>query len=119
VSAPRVSRRGAAELDGELLRLCREFTDVEAEFDKVAKAYGVIPSASPEGERLDAEQRVLVDRIHALRGEISDIAAHTPEGIMAKAKVALYDLSPFEEWPDNNETWMALSVLSDIVGRTV
>jgi hypothetical protein len=118
LAAAAAGQAKAEELDGELLARCAEFQTVEDEFDGLWKKYAVVDSSSPEGERLSAEQDVLVSRIYELREAISDLPARTPEGIKAKTRVAFRDLSPNEAWPEQAEAWMAFSVLRDILGRT-
>lgn len=107
----------AAEQDGELIKLCHEFKRLNQETDRLGLMGDDLPFADPERAALDAKIRPMVDRIHAMRGEISDIPARTPEGVLAKAKVALMDLVPGEQWPDDNSQWLAISVLDDLLRR--
>ena len=64
------------------------------------------------------KEREGVARIHELRGLIAELTAQTPEGIRAKARAALIDFSPGDEWPQDNSDWIAWSLAQDIVGET-
>lgn len=83
----------AAELDGELLALCQEFHDLQAKMDAADEAAEDSRTGSPAHRLWEATIRPLVDRSHDVRFEIAELAARTPEGLQAKARVVMADLA--------------------------
>ena len=83
-----------------------------------------LDSRSAAAVEIDGKFAVIVDRLHELRGEISDLAAVTPEGLAAKAAVVLVDLSEDGAGtrtvkPHDDQQWIAWSLARDIAGRAV
>lgn len=139
MSAARVSRREAAaggiamlllaaaaagqakadELDGELIGLCQEFHRIEDQLRVIAHL-AEAPSRSAEYAQWEEIGRPLVDRLHEVRFDISQLTARTPEGLQAKARVVLADLAPAAD-PDfaSYDPLQALghSLARDILGR--
>jgi hypothetical protein len=97
----------AEELDGELLARCAEFQAQEDELNRIFDVIGDLSMREREG----------VDRIHELRGLISDLPARTPEGLRAKAQIALLDFGPEDKWPEDNSQWTAWSLARDVLGK--
>ena len=63
-----------------------------------------------------------VERIHELRELIADLPARTPEGLRAKAKVALVDMSEDGSGtlePVDHQQWIGWSLARDVLGRAV
>jgi hypothetical protein len=120
LAAAAAGQAKAEELDGELLALCREFHDNNHEFARLTDIYCYLDSTTPRGIEIDGKLAVIVERLHELRGEISDLAARTPEGIRAKAAVVLVDLSEDSSGsmePTDDQYWSAWSLARDVLGR--
>ena len=111
----------AQELDGELLALCREFDETIPAVIRVEDEMDALPFNHPHAATLDAEVKAVVRRRWELREAITDTPARTPEGLMAKAKVALWELRDGdpEEGPTYGNSTVAWSLARDIAGRTV
>jgi hypothetical protein len=99
----------AAELDGELLRLCAEMEERQADVVRINRASGAS----------DAELDAVLDDWWGTVEDITDTPARTPEGVRAKAGavrtaiVGTYgDRSP-------KVTDLLASLLSDMLGETV
>jgi hypothetical protein len=99
----------AEQLDGELLTLCREFEANDVEFDRLC-------DDEADGHDVHQQIRASVDRCHEMRGLISDIPARTPEGLRAKAQVALIEFGVDDDAVDNSK-WIARSLARDVLGR--
>ena len=111
----------AAELDGELLALCREYHDNNAEFHRLTDIWSELDSEGAAAAGLDGKFAALVDRLQELRGEISGQSARTPEGLRAKAAVVLVDLSEDSSGtlePADDQYWTSWSLARDLTGRT-
>jgi hypothetical protein len=110
----------AEELDGQLLALCAEYHEKEDEFDRLSDVFDTLDHTDPEHRRIDGLFSPLVDRIHEIRDEVSDIPARTPEGLRAKAKVSLRDLAHggnADKGPINHADRVVWSLCCDVVGR--
>jgi hypothetical protein len=98
-----------AHADGELIELCREFVENEAEFNRLC-------DLEADGQDVRALIRGRVDRCHELRALIAGLAGRTPEGLKAKAQVALIEFGTDGEWPSDNSEYIAWSLARDVVG---
>ncbi|WP_284945337.1 hypothetical protein [Acidisoma cladoniae] len=110
----------AEELDGQLLALCAEYHEKEDEFDRLSDIFDALDRADPEHRRIDAVFTPLVGRIHEIRDEVSEIAARTPEGLRAKAKVSLRELAHggnLGGGPANEADRVVWSLCCDLLGR--
>jgi hypothetical protein len=78
-----------------------------------------LPFNHPHADVLDAQIRALVSRRWELRELITYTPARTPEGLIAKAKVALWELGDGEpeEGPSSGSGMVAWSLARDIAGR--
>ena len=109
----------AQELDGELFALTREFDETIPTVIRLEDERDALPRNHPDVNVLDAQVKALVSRRWELREAISDTPAVTPEGLIAKAKVALWELSDGDptEGPTYGNSTVAWSLALDIAGR--
>ena len=110
----------AEEQDGELLALCREFEEREAQFKVWDDETEDLPPSHPRVKEVRKLERALVERGWEIREEVAELKAHTPEGLQAKAKMVLIDLED-EADPTkpccNHQYLAAVSLARDILGR--
>ena len=109
----------AQELDGELFALTREFEETIPTVIRLEDERDALPRNHPGVNVLDAQVKALVSRRWELREAISDTPAVTPEGLIAKAKVALWELSDGDptEGPTYGSSTVAWSLARDIAGE--
>jgi hypothetical protein len=109
----------AEELDGELLALCREFHETIPVVTRLEDERDELPFNHPHEAALERQVWAIVTRRLELREAITGTPARTPEGLMAKARVALWetcDGGP-EAGPISGSHGVAWSLARDILGR--
>ena len=108
-------------LDAELLALTREFDETIPAVIPLEDERDALSLHDPRVDVLDTQVKALVSRRWELREAITDTPARTPEGLIAKAKVALWELSDGdpEEGPTYGNSTVAWSLARDIAGRAV
>lgn len=120
LAAAAAGQAKAEELDGELIALCKEYHRIE---DR-ARAIDHLADASigsPENARWEEIIHPLIERRHEIRFDISNLTARTPEGLQAKARVVLADLTAgADDRFISYDPQQALghSLARDILGRT-
>lgn len=120
LAAAAAGQAKAEELDGELLALVAEFKAREPRFLHLNAIGDECGPASPEGRAAQAEIRTIVDRGWEIRDRVSELIARTPEGLAAKAWLALWetsDGSPGEGPPVRDDMAVAWSLARDVLGR--
>lgn len=106
----------AAELDGELIAACAEFTRLEDAYDVACRAEDRTPEG-PEKEALLDRLDVLGDEQLAVYAAICDAPARTPEGLRAKAgAVACWFAKSGDGTPCNHADQLAWSLVRDVLG---
>ena len=105
LAAPAAGLAKAMELEGDLIALCDRF---------VADGLLLLGDDLPE-----EELQALVERRLEARREISNFRARTPEGIQAKARVALaeIELAYGDRQPFRTSEFVAWSLCRDLLGR--
>ncbi len=101
----------AAELDGELLACCAEAHAIDQAADRWADLALAAPAGSAREQELWDLAQVGMPRFHDLAAQVTAIQPRTPEGLRAKAKLAL---SYTEE--GGNHYDIAVAVLRDVCG---
>lgn len=74
--------------DAELIRLCAEYVRVLAVYDR-------------DGGRVESDHDPLWHAVEAAKRKLDGLEAHTMEGVVAKARVALYTA----QQPDGSENF--------------
>ena len=120
LAAAAAGQAKAEELDGELLTLVREFKDRETEFPRLTQIEERYGPRSPRGRAADREMRRLVERRWDIRWRVAELTARTPEGLRAKAWLALWetcDGTPEHGRPSCDDQAVAWSLARDLLGR--
>ena len=107
-------------LDAALIALTREFDETIPAVIRLEDERDALPRNHSRVGVLDAQVKALVSRRWELREAITDTPARTPEGLVAKAHVALWELSDGdpEEGPTHGSSTVAWSLARDVLGRT-
>jgi hypothetical protein len=125
VSARRVSRCGAAELDAELLSSAAEYNRLK---DQDRETWGILRNEDDDvGQAYwdeAAAEGGIWDRTDGAAKQVIALPAATPEGIHAKASVLKRMLTQFHQEQINEgcaeeEIALSWSLVCDILGRTV
>jgi hypothetical protein len=93
LAAAAAGQAKAEELDGELLALCREFRETIPVVTRLEDERDELPFNHPQELALERQVWAIVTRRLELREAITGTPARTPEGLTAKARVALWELS--------------------------
>jgi hypothetical protein len=120
LAAAAAGQAKAEELDGELIALVREFKDDHVVVDRLTTIQDEFGWRSPEGQRAGDEISLLVKRGWEIREKVAELAAKTPEGLAAKAWLALWetcDGTPEDGSAADPSTAVAWSLARDILGR--
>lgn len=104
----------AVELDGELIACCREAQMVNARADAICDGVEGLASSDPRWDAAHAEADVLMADYDAAVARAVTLPARTPEGLRAKAALALSHLQNDDMCPC---TEIALSLARDVAGR--
>lgn len=135
MSGRRVSRRGAAAgglamlvlaavsarsakadgLDGKLLALVREYGETEIPLTQLVDELDDLPIGDPRDADLDARFKTILARRRELAEEVADTQSLTPEGLKAKAGVALYELRGLDSESNTPNVDVAISLIMDIL----
>ncbi len=110
----------AHELDGELLALCREFGERNTRIEELNRFEESFPDSHPQSVAAWLEIGALVERGWEIRDRVATLQARTPEGLLAKARVALWETcdGDIEAGPsEGSGTQVAWSLARDVVGR--
>ena len=109
----------AEDLDVVLLALSREFDSTISAVVRLEDERDALPGEDPRVDALDGQVKALVSRRWELREAITDTPARTREGLVAKARVALWELSDgdLEEGPTDGNSSVAWSLAQDVLGR--
>ena len=91
LAAAAAGQAKAEELNGELIALVREFKDGHVVVDRLTTIQDEYGWRSPEGQRAGDEISLLVKRGWEIRKRVTELAAKTPEGLAAKAWLALWE----------------------------
>ena len=109
----------AAELDGDLLSLCDEAMAIEGESDRLWQACRDVVSTrhSPAWAAYEAHTDATQAHLHDLLRQAAATPARTPEGLRAKARIALA-VAPCEAH-DDPDPWerVTFSLCRDVLGR--
>ncbi len=120
LAAAAAGQTKAAELDGELLALCREFGERNARSEELNRFEELFPSSHPQSVAAWLEIGALVERGWEIRDRVATLQARTPEGLLAKARVALWetcDGAPEDGPSEGSGSQVAWSLARDVLGR--
>jgi hypothetical protein len=119
LAAAAAGQAKAEELDGELLALCRESHETIPVVTRLEDERDQLPLNHPREAALEKQVWAIVTRRFELREAITDTPARTPEGLRAKARVALWELCDGdpEEGPISGSNGVAWSLARDVLGR--
>jgi hypothetical protein len=109
---PPLFNHQAINPDPELLALCREFDERRERI--------VSLSLAKEADVPRGEIEALVDRCWEIRTAVTDLPARTREGLLAKAKLALWecgDGDPEDGLCEGSNTQVAWSLARDVLAR--
>ena len=106
-------------LDAALLALTREFDETIPAVIRLEDERDALKLHDPRVDVLDTQVKALVSRRWELREAITDTPARTPDGLVAKAKVAMWELSDGdpEEGPTDGNSSVAWSLAQDVLRR--
>jgi hypothetical protein len=119
LAAAAAGQAKAEELDGELLALCREFHETIPVVTRLEDERDELPFNHPREAAIDRQLQAVVSRRWELREAITDTPARTPEGLAAKARVALWELCDGdpEAGPISGSNGVGWSLARDVLGR--
>jgi hypothetical protein len=121
LAAAAAGQAKAEELDGELLALCREFGERNTRIEELTLVEeSFFPLNHPQNVAAWLEIRALVERGWEIRDRVATLQARTPEGLLAKARVALWetcDGDPEAGPIEGSGTKVAWSLARDVLGR--
>ena len=110
LAAAAAGQAKAEELDGELLALCREFGERNTRIEELNDIEESFPHSHPQSVAAWLE----------IRDRVATLQARTPEGLLAKARVALWETcdGDIEAGPvEGTGTRVAWSLARDVLGR--
>ncbi|MGI4976252.1 MAG: hypothetical protein ACRYG6_04835 [Janthinobacterium lividum] len=99
-----------ADLDAELVRLCREAIACEARSEALTMAVNDVVLSDPRWTAAFAEARLLMDRYNQVLDQVEQIAARTPAGLRAKTELVRVHMHP-----DQDEFGVVHSLLRDVL----
>jgi hypothetical protein len=120
LAAAAAGQAKAQELDGELLALCREFGERNTRIEELNDIEESFPDGHPQSVAASLEIGTLVERGWKIRDRVATLQARTPEGLLAKARVALWETcdGDIEAGPvEGTGTRVAWSLARDVLGR--
>jgi hypothetical protein len=107
-------RKFPRRADARLLELAAQFRRLRRRMDVLSVQEDRCRDWEADGPGLRAKTTAIVSECWRIRGEVCATMARTPEGLQAKAEIALWEFDDPDDHPDVACAW---SLARDIEGR--